>query len=113
MGDHTYWPRATSRSLDSNLLRNPGESVSMHTGTPFFLPVLMNLARATRHARFWRPSHARLLLSHALGRHRNAACTDSEHLMAAARWLARAQDVMRDGGVAGRFSLEVGWTSSY
>lgn len=34
-------------------------------------------------------------------------------LVAAAEWLAVAQDANEDGGVSGRFSLRTGWSSSY
>jgi len=66
-------------------------------------------------ARPWRPEHARLLWSQLAHRHRNytAGLTDRDHLMAATEWLCRAQDVMPDGGVCGRYSLHAGWTSSY
>lgn len=37
----------------------------------------------------------------------------AEHVAAAARWLAVAQDVTGDGGVAGRYRLRGGWSSSY
>jgi folate-dependent phosphoribosylglycinamide formyltransferase PurN len=66
-------------------------------------------------ARAWRPEHARLLwlqIAHR-SRNRDAGVTEADHLRAAAAWLARAQDVMSDGGVAGRYRLAGGWTSSY
>ncbi len=67
------------------------------------------------HVRVWRPDHARLFWSQIVGRHRNrdAGLTDRDHLMAASAWLCRAQDVVPDGGICGRFSLETGWSSSY
>jgi len=37
---------------------------------------------------------------------------EDDHPSAAAEWLASAQDVMSDGGVAGRYRLAGGWTSS-
>jgi folate-dependent phosphoribosylglycinamide formyltransferase PurN len=66
-------------------------------------------------ARVWRPEHARLLLSQLVYRARNADArfTDQDHLMAAVRWLAGAQDVTPDGGVCGRYRLDGGWTSTY
>src|SRR5579884_2183505 len=66
-------------------------------------------------ARAWRPAHARLVWAQLVHRDRNrdAGLDDEAHLRAAARWLARAQDVMPDGGVAGRYRLCGGWTSSY
>jgi hypothetical protein len=38
---------------------------------------------------------------------------DDEHVLAAAQWLATAQDAQPDGGVSGRYKLSSGWTSSY
>src|SRR3989454_1584475 len=66
-------------------------------------------------ARPWRPEHARLLWSQLAHPNRNytGGLTDRDHLMAATEWLCRAQDVMPDGGVCGRYSLHAGWTSSY
>lgn len=65
--------------------------------------------------RVWRPQHARLFWSQIIGRDRNriTGLQDRDHLVAAANWLQRAQDVMNDGGVCGRYLLDVGWTSSY
>src|SRR2546430_10683797 len=66
-------------------------------------------------ARAWQREHARLLWLQIAHRNRNVdeGFTDDDHLTAAAQWLARAHDVMPDGGVAGRFRLAGGWTSSY
>src|SRR2546426_10943906 len=51
-------------------------------------------------ARVWRPAHARLLWFQVAGRNRSRAAgiTDDDHLLTAARWLARAQDASGDGG---------------
>lgn len=38
---------------------------------------------------------------------------EAEHLRAAGDWLRAAQDSQPDGGVAGRYSLTRGWSSSY
>src|SRR5262245_45069613 len=67
--------------------------------------------RRIRHSVWWRPSVAAYRLEL-----RRAAATppsDAESLRAAAAWLARAQDATGDGGVAGRFRLAGGWSSSY
>ena len=79
------------------------------------LTMLKYIARLALIARAWRPSHARVLLGGVVGRgaHRNAGFSDGDHLIAAARWLASAQDAMRDGGVAAHFGLREGWSSSY
>ena len=66
-------------------------------------------------AALWRPSHALLLRDQLFRADRNQAAgySDLDHLVAAAEWLARAQDVTADGGVSGRYSLRNGWSSSY
>ena len=73
------------------------------------------LARILQYGRPYRRGHAPLLLHQVLDRDRNARAgyDDRAHLLAAAEWLARAQDVTGDGGVCGRYSLHRGWTSSY
>jgi folate-dependent phosphoribosylglycinamide formyltransferase PurN len=38
---------------------------------------------------------------------------DRENLIATAEWLERAQDATNDGGIAGRYHLRTGWSSSY
>ena len=63
--------------------------------------------------RAWRPGHAAYLRRHAL---RSGPATSADwwtRIEAAASWLGRAQEVGADGGVAGRYSLARGWTSSY
>ena len=47
------------------------------------------------------------------GRNKKAEFNDNEHLSAAIKWLETAQDATTDGGVAGRYSLSSGWSSSY
>ena len=66
-------------------------------------------------ARVWRPAHARLIWSSTVRGQgsRDTGLTDGDHLEAAVEWLCRAQDVMRDGGVCGRYALDAGWSSSY
>lgn len=71
------------------------------------------VARLLRAARPWRRGHASLLLAQVYHRRRNAGSGLTDHLEAAAAWLARAQDVTGDGGVCGRYSLTTGWSSSY
>jgi folate-dependent phosphoribosylglycinamide formyltransferase PurN len=82
---------------------------------PSRLSRLRAAARAVRDAQLWRPSHLALHASGYLGRRANevAGFTDGDHLLAAAAWLARAQDATGDGGVAGRYRLSGGWSSSY
>lgn len=68
-----------------------------------------------RAARLWRPSSAALFYHGVVARQRNElhGLTDADHLSAAAAWLGRAQDSTGDGGVAGRYRLGQGWSSSY
>jgi len=73
------------------------------------------MLRAGRAARAWRPSHAAALYYNVAFRRRNELrrFDDRHHLEAAAGWLARAQDATGDGGIAGRYRLDRGWTASY
>src|SRR6185369_15780452 len=75
---------------------------------------LRGLERVARY-RPWRAGHAMLLLHQSFDHQRNARerFTDQEHLRAAAGWLAAAQDSQKDGGIAGRYRLDRGWSSSY
>lgn len=66
-----------------------------------------------RDTRPWRRGRPRLLLRQALGPAPHSERDDREHLAAAASWLAAAQDSQRDGGIAGRYRLKSGWSSSY
>jgi folate-dependent phosphoribosylglycinamide formyltransferase PurN len=73
------------------------------------------LLRHAWDARVWRPEHGRLLWLQVAHRNRNldAGLADVDHLKAAVEWLSGAQDARTDGGVAGRYRLRGGWTSSY
>jgi folate-dependent phosphoribosylglycinamide formyltransferase PurN len=62
---------------------------------------------------FWRPSAAAYLLGNAVPRRSGRLPSDEVVLRATARWLARAQDANGDGGIAGRYRLASGWSSSY
>ncbi|MGD8495337.1 MAG: terpene cyclase/mutase family protein [Gemmatimonadales bacterium] len=65
--------------------------------------------------RLWRPAHAAYVWRRA-GRRGGAPLGpgDSRRRIAeAASWLTRAQDATGDGGVAGRYRLDSGWSSSY
>lgn len=63
----------------------------------------------------WRASNLQLVSSAWFDRQKNtrAGFSDHDHLLATAYWLARAQDATADGGIAGRYSLKSGWSSSY
>jgi hypothetical protein len=71
--------------------------------------------KAVARRRPWLPDHGTLLLHQGYDRDRNArgGHSDFDHLRAAAHWLCAAQDAQSDGGVAGRYRLDRGWTSSY
>jgi folate-dependent phosphoribosylglycinamide formyltransferase PurN len=77
-------------------------------------PMLVELKRAVRY-RAWVSGHPAFLLSQSFDHERNARhrFIDDDHLRAAAQWLAAAQDSQSDGGIAGRYQLGRGWTSSY
>jgi len=76
--------------------------------------MLVELKRAVRY-RAWVSGHPAFLLSQGFDHERNTrrGFSDDDHLRAAAQWLAAAQDSQSDGGVAGRYRLDRGWTSSY
>jgi hypothetical protein len=76
--------------------------------------MLVKLKRAVRY-RAWVNGHPAFLLSQSFDHERNVrrGFTDDDHLRAATQWLAAAQDSQSDGGVAGRYQLGRGWTSSY
>lgn len=76
--------------------------------------MLVELKRAVRY-RAWVSGHWAFLLSQSFDHERNVrrGFTDEDHLRAAAQWLAAAQDSQSDGGIAGRYRLGRGWTSSY
>jgi hypothetical protein len=76
--------------------------------------MLVELKRAVRY-RAWVRGHPAFLLSQTFDHEFNTrrGFTDEDHLRAAARWLAAAQDSQSDGGIAGRYQLDRGWTSSY
>ncbi len=81
----------------------------------------MSIRSLRRFARYlcdgaaWKPSNITLLSRQVFDRCRNQrkGYTDHDHLLAAAQWLCRAQDVSSDGGVSGRYRLREGWSSSY
>ena len=64
-------------------------------------------------ARAWRRGSFGALSGAVVHRNRNAltGTSEQEHLVAAAEWLGRAQDVQPDGGVSGRFDIGRGWTT--
>src|ERR1051326_5334900 len=63
----------------------------------------------------WKAGHTKLLLRQSVDTNANtqAGFSDEDHLRAAAKWIAAAQDASKDGGISGRYKLAVGWTSSY
>ena len=69
--------------------------------------------RSLRASGWWNPGTAAYLLGRAVRRDSAALPSDEASLRAAAAWLARAQDATADGGIAGRYRLAGGWSSSY
>jgi folate-dependent phosphoribosylglycinamide formyltransferase PurN len=76
---------------------------------------LIHYARQARAGAYLRPGNLSLTISQVYDLRRNDrhGYTDHDHLLAAADWLKRAQDATGDGGVAGRYHLRDGYTSSY
>jgi len=82
------------------------------------MPLLTDVKALTRigiDAAVWQAANRAFVLENLVDSERNARAgyTDHDHLLAAAAWLGRAQDAGGDGGVAGRYQLRHGWTSSY
>jgi folate-dependent phosphoribosylglycinamide formyltransferase PurN len=69
--------------------------------------------RRVRSAGWWKPAAAKYLIQAALPQAAENLPSDDLSLRAAAAWLARAQDATTDGGIAGRYRLAGGWSSSY
>jgi len=61
----------------------------------------------------WKPSIAAFLLRNLEADRSDDLPSDEAALRGAAAWLARAQDATGDGGIAGRYRLSSGWSSSY
>jgi len=72
---------------------------------------LLEQLKGVARQRPWLPDHGGVIMRS--GRERSTHHSDFDHLRAAARWLAAAQDSQKDGGIAGRYRLDRGWTSSY
>src|SRR5262245_28644166 len=66
-----------------------------------------------RSSGFWKPSVAACLIRSAVGSRTASLPSDDAAMRGAAAWLARAQDATGDGGIAGRYYLSSGWSSSY
>lgn len=76
---------------------------------------LKSLARVVRDGRLWHRDNLEYFVGAIYHRNRNSEVgrADREHLLSAAQWLCMAQDVTGDGGVAGRYYFDRGWSSSY
>ena len=79
------------------------------------LSTIRSAVAYAKNGAIWKPSHARLFASCLSNRQHNESqgYSDRDHMIAAAEWLERAQDISGDGGVCGRYRLSSGWTSSY
>ena len=60
----------------------------------------------------WKPSHFKVVFNDYFQRI-NLQGSNNEHIYAALNWLKRAQDVTGNGGVAGRYQMNLGFTNSY
>lgn len=61
----------------------------------------------------WNPSKARVICDDYLRREKSSQHSNEEHMLAALDWLKRAQDATGNGGVAGRYLLNIEWTNPY
>jgi Formyl transferase len=66
-----------------------------------------------RSSGWWKPSSAAFLLRSLATDRSDDLPSDDDALRSAAAWLTRAQDATGDGGIAGRYRLSSGWSSSY
>lgn len=63
--------------------------------------------------RLWKPSHVGVVLNDFLNRERASEESNNEHMLAALDWLRRAQDAVGNGGVAGRYHMNLGFSYAY
>jgi folate-dependent phosphoribosylglycinamide formyltransferase PurN/uncharacterized membrane protein len=85
-------------------------------GKTFVIDVatLKRFVRRCQSGAYLRPANFKLAMGQVVDVERNLrACSDRDHLLAAADWLKRAQDATGDGGFVGRYNLRSGWSSSY
>ena len=61
----------------------------------------------------WDPSKARVLLGDYREKEKASGKTNDEHMLAALEWIKRAQDATGNGGIAGRYLLNKGFTNPY
>jgi folate-dependent phosphoribosylglycinamide formyltransferase PurN len=77
---------------------------------------LKHFINSCREGAYLRPSNLRFALGQVLSDSPligSVRYSYDDHFLAAVSWLERAQDVVKDGGVCGRYKLASGWTSSY
>ena len=78
------------------------------------IPSPRNLVLLSRAIKPWQAGQFNYLLHQFQLDGLSASTTDhSKHLLAAAQWLARAQEMAPNGGIPGRYVLATGWTKPY
>lgn len=70
-------------------------------------------ARFVLDTHLWKPSHAEVVWNDYMGKEKPSIRSNDEHMLSALNWLKRAQDATGDGGVAGRYQMNLGFTNSY
>lgn len=79
----------------------------------------LNINRFKKAVRFvldthlWKPSHAKVVWNDFRKIETTSSFSNDEHMLSALAWLKRAQDFNGDGGVAGRYQMDIGFTNSY
>jgi len=71
------------------------------------------IARFILDTHLWNPSNALVLINDYLKKENPSRLSNEQHILTALDWLKRAQDSTGNGGVAGRYLLNRGWTNAY
>lgn len=61
----------------------------------------------------WKISHAKVVLNDYFQKIKISQGSNNEHMLSALNWIERAQDSTGNGGVAGRYHMNLGFTNSY
>ena len=77
------------------------------------MPVVKKIGRFILDTKLWKPTHASILYKHYRNKGLSYQTKNEKHITAALDWLKRAQDITGDGGGAGRYLLNRGWTLPY
>jgi len=77
------------------------------------MPVIKKIGRFILDTKLWKPANASILYKNYRNKIQSYQTKNERHVKAALDWLKRAQDITGEGGIAGRYLLNRGWTSPY